>query len=336
MPDQSEPTVIVRRQGRVGRVTLNRPKALNALTLPMIEVIAAALQDWREDPAVHAVVVDAAGGRAFCAGGDVRALRHLSMDGAYAEIERFFVVEYAMNLAVARYPKPVVSLIDGVCMGGGIGLSAHGAIRVATEAAVFAMPETAIGFFPDVGASFVLPRLRGDFGMYLGLTGARAGGADAAWLGLATHFVPHATLAGLADAIAEHGIGVIAEAAEPPPPGALRGLDVSAFGAGSVAAILAALEASGTDWAQEALTTLRGVSPNAVLWSFEILRRGARQTLEQCQAAELALTRHAIRHPEFLEGVRAMVVDKDRAPRWTPGRIEDVEPAATAAMFNDQ
>ena len=333
--DQAEPSVIVRRQGRVGRLTLNRPKAFNALTLPMIETIAAALDGWRDDPSIHAVVTDAAGGRVFCAGGDIRDLHRLSMAGAYDEIERFFAIEYALNLAIARYPKPIVSLIDGLCMGGGIGISVHGSVRVATEAAAFAMPETAIGFFPDVGATFFLPRLRGVFGMYLGLTGARVGGGDAVWLGLATHFVPRNRLGELADAIAVDGVGAISDFAEPPPPGALRGLDVDVFGAGSVAEMLAALEGQGTGWAQETLKTLRGVSPSAVLWSFELLRQGALSTLEQCQAAELAMTGHSVRHRDFLEGVRAMVIDKDRTPRWTLGRIEDVDPDMIAGMLAD-
>jgi enoyl-CoA hydratase len=334
LSDQSDPPVIIRRQGRIGRITLNRPRSLNALTLPMVHAVAAALAEWRDDASVHAVVTDAAGGRVFCAGGDVRELRRLSLAGEYAEIERFFVDEYALNLVIARYPKPVVSLIDGVCMGGGIGLSVHGAIRVATEAAVFAMPETAIGFFPDVGATFLLPRLRGLFGLYLGLTGARVHGADATWLGLATHYVPQAKLPGLADAIARDGIAALADHAEPPPVGPLQNLNLAPFAAGDVPGIIAALEQSGTPWAQETLAALRAVSPTALLWSFEILRRGAAQTLEQCQASELALTRRAVRGPDFLEGVRAMLVDKDRTPIWSPRRIEDVAPAAVATMFD--
>lgn len=332
MSDSTKPTVIARRQGRIGRLTLNRPKALNALDLPMIRAIRAALEQWRDDPAVHAVVLDAAGGRAFCAGGDVRALRQMSLDGAYDAIEAFFVEEYALNLAIARYPKPYVSLIDGICMGGGIGLSVHGAIRIATEAAQFAMPETVIGLFPDVGATFILPRLRSGHGMHLALTGARVGGAEATWLGFATHFVPRATVAGLADALAEDGIAALAPVAvAPPAPRPQPGL--GAFQAGSVPATIAALTAQDTDWSREQLATLRHVSPSALLWTFEIVRRGARQTLEQCQAAELALTRRTIRHPDFLEGVRAMVVDKDRTPRWSPGTVEEVDPGAIAAMF---
>ncbi len=331
MSETTEPTIVTRRQGRIGRITLNRPKALNALTLDMVQAIAAALAEWRDDPAVHAVVLDAAGRRAFCAGGDIREIRRLSLAGEYDAIERFFVEEYALNLAIARYPKPYVSLIDGICMGGGIGLSVHGGIRVATPSAHFAMPETAIGLFPDVGATFILPRLRGCHGMHLALTGARVDGTHAVWLGLATHLVP--SIDGLADALAHDGIAVLPGATIPataahPAPG------IDAFARDSVPAILAALHAQGTDWARQQTEALRQVSPSALLWTFEVMRRGARQTLEQCQTAELALTRHTIRHPDFLEGVRAMVVDKDRTPRWAPPTLEQVDPATIAAMFS--
>ena len=255
------------------------------------------------------------------------------MAGDYAAIEQFFREEYALNLAIARYPKPYISLIDGICMGGGIGVSVHGAVRVASEAALFAMPETGIALFPDVGASYALPRLRGDWGMYMALTGARVGGADAVWLGLATHFVPQAAMPELVGALAEDGVAGLAAFAVPPPAASLRQHDASAFGGGSVAAILAALEADGSAFARSTLGTLRQVSPSAVLWTFELVRQGAGRTLEQCLAAELALTRHAVRHPDFLEGVRAMVVDKDRTPRWNPATIEAVDPGAIRAMF---
>ena len=202
MTTPGDPTVITRRQGRTGRITLTRPKALNALDFSMIRAVHQALDSWRHDPAVHAVVIEGAGGRAFCAGGDLRLVRDLLLAGDHAGVEAFFAAEYALNLAIARYPKPYVSLIDGVCMGGGIGLSIHGTARVATEAAVFAMPETGIGLFPDVGATYALPRLRPGCGMYMGLTGTRLGGADALWAGVATHYVSRETLSELADEIA--------------------------------------------------------------------------------------------------------------------------------------
>ena len=318
---RAEATVVARRQGRVGRITLNRPKALNALTLEMIHAIAAALERWRDEPGVHAVVVDAVGGRAFCAGGDIRTLREWVLAGEHDAVEAFFAHEYALNRSIARYPKPYIALIDGICMGGGVGISVHGSVRVASEHAQFAMPETQVGFFPDVGASFILPRLRGAFGVYLGMTGARVGGTDACWLGLATHFVPRERMAGLADALAEDGIGALAERAVRPEARELPGLEgaVRAFAGSGVGEIMGALERLGTDWAGETLAAMRAVSPTALRWTFELLRAGERRTLEQCQRAELELGRIATRHPDFAEGVRAMVVDKDRAPRWREG-----------------
>lgn len=335
MSSSTTQTVITQLQGRIGRITLNRPEALNAIDRDMIRAIHDALNAWRDNPAVHAVVIEGAGGRAFCAGGDIHRVRDMAITGRHAEIEAFFVDEYALNLAIARYPKPYVALIDGVCMGGGIGLSVHGSIRVVSEAAVLAMPETAIGFFPDVGASFILPRLRASFGMFLGLTGTRIDGVAATYVGLATHYVPHDQIGTLADEIAENGVAVLAGVALPPPRSPMADLAeaVRCFEAGSVASILAALTALDSDWARETQATLQAMSPSSLLWSHELLRLGASQSLEQCLQIELKLTRHAAHHPDFREGVRAMVVDKDRAPRWSPCRIEAVDVATIKGLF---
>ena len=328
--------VRARRQGRIGRISLDRPRALNALDLGMVRAVAAALDAWRREPEVHVVVVEGTGGRAFCAGGDIRAIYDAVLDADHDGIERFFAEEYALNLAVADYPKPYVALVDGICMGGGIGVSVHGAYRVASEAALFAMPETAIGLFPDIGATYALPRLRGAVGIWMALTGARLGGADAVWAGLATHFVQSERVGVLPEEMAECGIAALAFAAEPPPatlPRHAAAID-RCFSAPSVPEIVRRLEAEDTDWAREQLATLRAMSPSSVLWTFEIVRRGAGRTLKECLDAELALTRHATRHPDFREGVRAMVVDKDRAPRWSPDRIEDVDGNVIAALFD--
>src|SRR5579871_4615477 len=201
----AEGTIRARRDGRVGRIVLNRPQALNALTLPMIRACAQLLREWRDEPRVHAVVIEGAGERAFCAGGDVRALRQFELDGEHHKAEAFFSEEYELNLMIATYPKPYIALIDGICMGGGIGVSVHAPYRVATEHAAFAMPETAIGFFPDIGATFFLPRLPGELGRYLGLSGLRVQGADAVHAGFATHFVPRERLSALSQALATDG-----------------------------------------------------------------------------------------------------------------------------------
>src|SRR5580658_1707299 len=216
MPDDAP--IITTRDGRVGRILLNRPRVLNTLTLDMVRVFTRALHDFAADPHVHAVVVEGAGDRAFCAGGDIRALRDGQLSGDRTGVEAFFREEYDLNLLISTYPKPYVALIDGICMGGGIGVSVHGPYRVATEHAMFAMPETAIGFFPDIGGTFFLPRLPGQLGVYLGLTGLRTTGADAVHAGFATHYVGRANLPALSAALAEIGIAALAQYAEPLPP----------------------------------------------------------------------------------------------------------------------
>jgi enoyl-CoA hydratase len=332
----AEPSVLTRHDGRVGRILLNRPKTLNALDLPMIRAITHALQTWRDDPHIHAVVIEAAGDRAFCAGGDIRALRQHQLDGNRAPVDAFFTEEYALNRMIAAYPKPYIALIDGICMGGGIGVSIYGDYRVASEHAMFAMPETAIGFFPDIGATFFLPRLPGRLGTYLGLTGARIHGADAVHAGFATQFTPRAELPQLSQALARDGIAALARHAAPLPDFTLQNqriaIDMS-FAADSVPDILRRLEADDSDWAHKTIEALRTVSPSALAWTLRILRDGAHRTLEQCLDAEFALTHTTMRHNDFIEGVRAMVVDKDRTPSWQPARIEDVAPADIAAMF---
>lgn len=264
------------------------------------------------------MVVEGAGGRAFCAGGDIRAVRDAALAGDAASIHAFFAEEYALNRLIAFYPKPYIALIDGVCMGGGIGISVHGAIRVATEAALFAMPESGIGLFPDIGATYILPRLPGRLGLYLGLTGARLSGADAVHAGLATHFVPRAGLAALVMEIAQDGPAAIAAYAAPLPPFTLAEVRPAidrCFSAPSVDTIMEILEGEGA-FGTATLALMRAASPAALDWSFDIISAGAHRTLDACLDAELALTAVATRHPDFAEGVRAMVVDKDRRPVW--------------------
>jgi enoyl-CoA hydratase/carnithine racemase len=332
----TEQSVIARRDGRAGRILLNRPKALNALDLEMIRSLARVLADWHDDPHVHVVVIEGAGDRAFCAGGDIRALRDNQLNGNRPAVDAFFTEEYALNRMIATYPKPYVALIDGICMGGGIGVSVHAPYRVATEHAMFAMPETAIGFFPDIGATFFLPRLPGRIGTYLGLTGARMQGTDAVHAGLATQLTPRAQLAALSAALAQDGAGALAEYAAPLPAFSLaeqRAVLDHCFAADTVPMIVQRLEAAGGDWAKQTLTMLRGVSPSALCFTLKALQHGADLTLPHALDAEFALTHTTMRHPDFAEGVRAMVVDKDRQPRWQPARIEDVDPAAIAALF---
>jgi enoyl-CoA hydratase/carnithine racemase len=334
----SDHSLITARDGRIGRILLNRPKALNALTLPMIRECTRVLNAWADDPHVHAVVIAGAGERAFCAGGDIRALRDAGESGDQAFVDSFFKEEYALNLLIASYPKPFVALIDGLCMGGGIGVSVHAPYRVATEHAAFAMPETAIGFFPDIGATFFLPRLPGELGTYLGLSGARMTGTDAVHAGFATHFTPRARLDELSATLAKDGVAALAAFDETLPRFSLaphRAAIDHDFSADTVSGIVARLRADDTDWARSALRALGAASPSALHWTLRALRRGRDLTLRQALDAEFALTRTTMAHPDFAEGVRAMVVDKDRHPHWRPARIEDVDPAAVEALFSD-
>ncbi len=328
------PGVVALRDGRVGRLKLDRQKALNALDLPMIRVLRQMLDQFLADDAIEAVVVEGEG-RAFCAGGDVRAARAQVLAGAFDEAERFFAEEYALNAAIARYPKPYISLINGICLGGGLGVSVHGSHRIVTEGAVMAMPETAIGLAPDIGASFFLPRLPGFLGTYLGLSGHRIEGPDIVYAGLGTAFVPAARLAELSAALAQEGPDAIPRFAAALPPYALQP-DLAAidrcFSADSVGEIIARLEAEGTPWSRSVLAILTRMSPSSLCWSLASLRAGAQRDLEACLVAELALVKRIIRLPDFAEGVRAMVVDKDRAPRWQPARIEDVDPRLIADL----
>ena len=332
----AQDSLIVERRASVVNLRLNRPKALNALDPAMISGIAALLLGWRDDPGVSMVLVEGEGGRAFCAGGDVRAARQMLEAGDAEGVNAFLAEEYRMNGAIAALGKPWVSLIDGVCMGGGIGVSVHGTHRVATEAAVFAMPETTIGLFPDVGTSFVLSRMPGALGTWLGLTGARLQGAAAVEAGFATHLVARDALPALRAALLDGDLGAIDRAAQPVPPGevaALRPAVDRCFGAGSVPAILAALEAENSDWARAQLATLRRVAPTSLLVTLEMLRRARSLTLEQCLAMDTRLARSMTAHPDFREGVRALLVDKDNAPRWTPGTLAEAEAAGVGRFF---
>ncbi|MBE9604189.1 enoyl-CoA hydratase/isomerase family protein [Acetobacteraceae bacterium H6797] len=324
----TEPSLIARREGPAGTLLMNRPRALNALDQAMIDGFGAAIEEWKADAEVELVVLEGAGGKAFCAGGDVRAMRQAVLDGDHDTVERFFTTEYAVNQGIAEFGKPWVSLIDGVCMGGGLGVSVHGSHRVVSENALLAMPETAIALFPDVGTSYVLPRLPGKLGLWIAMTGARLKGPEAVEAGLATHFVPRASLPALREALLTGDAGVVERFAQPVPPGAVaaqRPAIDRCFGAGSVPAIIAALEAEGTEWAASQLAILRRMSPTSLFVTHELLARAAKMSLRECLYTELCLTRTVTVHPDFAEGVRSVLVDKDGTARWTPPTIEEVQ-----------
>lgn len=332
-------TLVQAREGAAGTLLMNRTKALNALDQGMIRAFQAALDTWKQDPAVEVVVLEGAGGRAFCAGGDVRAMRDAAIAGDRAPVAAFFTEEYAVNQGIAEFGKPWVSLIDGVCMGGGIGLAVHNGPVVVTQNAMLAMPETAIALFPDVGTSHILPRLPGALGNWLALTGARLRGADAVHAGLATHFVSAANLPALRAALLEGDAAVVAQFAEPLPPATFAAhlaLIDQAFAQPTVLEIVGALGADGGEWAMQQVAILRRMSPTSLCVSLELLRRGAGMTLRQCLDEELALTGRVVHdHPDFREGVRSVLVDKGEPPAaWSPPTLEEVDPAAIQAMFN--
>ncbi len=332
----------------VGEVQLDRPEALNALDGSMIRDMHAALLQWRDDPAVTAVLVTSRSDRAFCAGGDIKPARESVLAGDFDTVRESFAAEYRLDALVATYPKPYLAVLDGVTLGGGLGISVHGAVRVVTEKASFAMPETAIGFIPDVGSSHFLPRLRGTavrcdaVGMYLAVTGARIGAGDALAVGLATHFVPSDRVDDLADRI-RAGLwqAALDEFVVPAPASELeqRFADIEAvFGDGTIDDMLGRLTDTDSDidaeWAARTLAAVRALSPTSVCATVELMRRGAESTLEECLARELGVAVRISAVPDFAEGVRAALVDKDRSPRWSPSQVEEVDPKTVAALFD--
>jgi enoyl-CoA hydratase len=316
-------------------VTLNRPAALNALTLDMILRFHAQLDAWAADPAVRRVAVRGAGEKGFCAGGDIRAL----YDGRGGPITAdFFREEYRLNRAIFHYPKPYIALIDGIAMGGGVGVSVHARHRVVCEATMLAMPETGIGLFPDVGATYFLPRMPGRLGAYMALTGARLKAADCLYGGIADVFAPVARHGALIQALRgapdiETVLQDFAVEAGIPPLAAHRaGIDRS-FAGGAVEAIVAALEAEGTDWAEAQLGAMAGKSPTSQKIALRQIQLGAGLDFDECMRLEYRLSQHCMAGHDFFEGVRAVVIDKDQAPKWRPARLDQVSDAAVAEYF---
>jgi enoyl-CoA hydratase len=332
------------RQG-VGFITLNRPKALNALTLPMIGAIAPQLAAWQEDSRIRAVVIRGAGERAFCAGGDVRAVWEAGRNGD-ALTEVFFREEYRLNRLIHVFAKPYVALIDGITMGGGVGLSVHGSHRVAGDRTLLAMPEVGIGLFPDVGGSYFLPRLPGRLGLFLALTGWRLNAADAIHCGLATDYVPSERMAALAEAFTELDWGSDgAEAlvdraidrfkAEPAVSelAAHDALIEHCFSARSVEAILAALGAAGDDWAAKVAAIMRRQSPTSLKVTFAQIEKGAALDFDAAMVQEYRLSQAFMAGKDFYEGIRALLVDKDNRPRWSPPELAAVTPVFVESHF---
>jgi len=333
------PELFVEVEGKVGRLRLNRPKAIHALTLDMCHGMSRALQQWRADPAIELVMIDHAEGRGFCAGGDIRVLADSgAKDGAYAR--QFFHDEYQLNHQLFTYAKPVVAFMDGITMGGGVGISQPARYRVVTERTMFAMPETGIGLFTDVGGGWYLSRLPGRTGIFIGLTGARLDGAECLSLGIATHYVPSEALDELKAAIAAdpHSVeALLAKASVTPPPAKIeqhREKIDRLFAASRYEDILAALDADDSEWAKKERATLAGKSPQSSKVSLRLMTQGRDHTdfADEMRVEYDVAARICQRH-DFLEGVRALIVDKDNAPKWDPATPEGVTDALIDRIF---
>jgi enoyl-CoA hydratase len=335
--------VLVETRGPLGLITLNRPKALNALSGSMIEIIEPALAAWARDDRIQAVLIRAAGGKAFCAGGDVRAI---AAGGDTPEARRrkaaYFAAEYRLNYHIHTFAKPFVAVIDGITMGGGCGLSLHGSHVVATERTLLAMPETVLGLFPDVGATWFLNELVGEMGVYLGLSGVRLRADDLVALGLAQQVVPSDRAEALIDDLASGPLdkaaidAALARHAVPPGASAIasrQGEIDTLFAGETVEAIAEALAGAPQDWAQEALATIRRASPTSLKVTLRQLRQGRALDLAQMFRVEYRLAVRCTLGHDFPEGVRAILIDKDNAPRWQPDRLDAVDAALLDSYF---
>jgi enoyl-CoA hydratase len=331
--------VLILTESRIGRLRLNRPKAIHALTTQMCDAMSQALLRWRSDDSVEAVVIDHAEGRGFCAGGDVVMLARSGNTDA-EEAKRFFFAEYRLNHLLFTYEKPTVAIMDGITMGGGVGISLPCDFRIATENTRFAMPETGIGLFPDVGGGWYLPRLPGRVGEFMALTGARLDGSECHYLGLATHYVEQAKLADMVDRIAttpqrvQGPIGAFA--ATPPEAKIAANLPniTKLFASDRLEDVLAALEADGSDWATSELASLKTKSPLSCKVSLRLMVEGAkRSSFADEMRAEYALAGRVVRTHDFREGVRALLIDKTGNPQWDPATPEEVTDEMLDVLF---
>ena len=337
-----EPEIVFERRGPLAVATLNRPKALNTLTRSMMHAYHPRLADWAGNPGISAVVIRATGSRAFCAGGDVLKIWEAIREGSDMPVV-FFREEYALNYDIHRFPKPYIAFLNGIVMGGGVGLSVHGSHRIVTENTAFAMPETGIGLFPDVGGTYFLTRLEGELGMFLGLTGQRLKASDCLYSGIGTHHVESARLEDLVAALAKAEVATSAEVDAvldgftsdpgPAPLAEQRAAIDRCFSGDSIEAILAALEAEGTPWAEKQLDRLGRCSPTSLKLAFRQLRQGRGLSFAQAMTIEYRLSQACMFGHDFPEGVRALLIDKDNAPQWQPASLADVSDEAITDCF---
>lgn len=343
MADEAE--ILFEEAGGLGLITLNRPKALNSLNTTMCAALDQALIKWAADETIKAVVIRGAGDKAFCAGGDVKSLA-LNGPEKPADAKEFFATEYAMNGRIYHFPKPYIALIDGIAMGGGVGVSVHGSHRIITEKTLFAMPESMIGLVPDVGGSYFLPRLPGKLGLYLGLSGYRLRGADVLYAGIGTAYMTSDRLDDLVAALMDAELAdhtdvdrVVARFASDPgeaPLDEFRDLIDAAFDEETIGDIFDHLEAIDHDWAAKTLGGLRKMSPTSLSVIMEQLRRGGELEFDACMKMEYGIVSHIVSYDsDFFEGVRALLIDKDNSPVWKPPFIEEVKDERVAAHFRD-
>jgi enoyl-CoA hydratase len=334
--------ILTEKQGSCGLITLNRPKALNAVDIGMTRAIAAALDTWESDPAVKTIVLRGAGDKAFCAGGDIRRLYELGKAGGYEEQLAFYREEYRLNRRMSLYGKPLIALIDGIVMGGGAGLAMHCAHRVAGDTFTFAMPEAAIGLFPDVGATYFLSRLPGNAGTYLALTAARANAADAVAVGLVDAYVPSAKFAELTEKLAsgdEFGSAIASLRADPP--GTSKLMEYAnfiklCFAPPTVDAILGEIDEAGyagMDFATETYDAITHNSPTSLAIALRQMQIGPKLDRDEAIKLEYRMMTHLMKSPEFYEGVRAAIIDKDRQPKWNPSEVDAVKAADIDPYF---
>jgi enoyl-CoA hydratase len=331
------PQVLFERVGVLGRITLNRPKAMNALTFEMVTSIASTLREWETDPEIETVAIVGAGDRGLCAGGDIVSLFH-DIQGTGEGAAHFWADEYALNLAIANYPKPYVAIMDGVVLGGGVGVSAHGSVRVVTERTRIGMPEVGIGFVPDVGGTYLLSRAPGELGTHAGLTGGQFSGADAIELGLADHFIESERLDEFLDVLTSMSVhDALLRFASDAPPSALaaaRGWIDECYSSDEAIDILARLSASENEDARATADVIRSKSPTAVAVTLESLRRArAAGSLAEVLDTEFRVSVHFAAGTEMAEGIRAQVIDKDRNPHWNPATLAQVTKADVDRYF---
>lgn len=333
-------------KGSVGWVTLNRPQALNALTFDMVRQMDRKLIAWAKDPAISAVVITGAGGRAFCAGGDVKTVAMVGREsmkkgeGGGQVLHDFFREEYTVNNRIFSFPKPYISLIDGIVMGGGVGVSAHGKYRVLTGNTLFAMPETTIGFFPDVGGGYFLPRCPGQTGLYLALTSKKIKAVDAMYIGFGTHFVSAEKMAALSEEIVRspQNLDAVLKSFSSKPEGESELVPYREkvdryFSHDRVEDIMKDLEKDSSEWAAETLKAMKGMSPTSMKIALRQIRLGAKMSFAEVMTMEYRLSQACLARHDFYEGVRAALIDKDRNPKWQPATVDDLSDTDIDACF---